>query len=64
MYRPIYQWQHVQPPEILGDGLQGFETTWVSSYIGVVTEQNYFATEVRGVQDINAAMVIKEAVMF
>jgi len=37
---------------------------WVSRYLGVVTEQDYPAVEVRGVWDVGAAMVVEEAIMF
>jgi len=56
--------QHVWPPVALGDKLQGFEAAWVSSHLGVMAEQDYSAAEVRSVQDVDATVVVEEAVMF
>jgi len=35
---------------------------WVTSYLCIVTERNYPAMEVGGVWDIDAAMVVEEAI--
>jgi len=37
---------------------------WVTSYLCIVTERNYPAMEVGGVWDIDAAMVVEEAITF
>ena len=59
-----YILQHIWPPVISGDELQSFEMAWVSGYLGVMTEQDYPAVEIRGVWDVDAAAVVEEAIMF
>jgi len=56
--------RHVRPPVALGDELQGFEAAWVSSHLGVMAEQDYPVAEVRSVRDIDATVVVEEAVAF
>ena len=59
-----YVLRHVQPPVALGDELQGFEAAWVPSHLGVMAERDYPAAEVGGVQDIDATVVVEEAIVF
>jgi len=40
------------------------EMAWVSSHLGVMTERDYPAVEVGGVQNVDAAAVVEEAVVF
>jgi len=56
--------QHVRPPVASGDERQGFEAAWVSSHLGVMAERDYSAAEVRSVQDVDATVVVQEAVVF
>ena len=56
--------RHVWPPVALGDELQGFEAAWVSSHLGVMAERDYPAAEVRSVRDVDATMVVEEAIVF
>ena len=56
--------RHVRPPVASGDELQGFEAAWVPSHLGVMAEQDYPAAEVGSVRDVDATMVVEEAVVF
>ena len=55
---------HVGPPVVLRNKLQGFEATSMPSYPCVVAERDYSAAKVRGLRDIDSAMVVQQAFSF